>query len=159
MLKRREAHLPQLYADYPEHKEELDEYMRISDKILNGTPIFLLTKLLPLWLQRICWRLFLRDFAKYSGRPAIDVLRELISSKKLISLLCGLWIDTGARPDTGSFFLMASVFRGLPKGEREKETNKAASIIKAAFFGVSPPPSHFLHREWLLSQGWRRSHG
>ena len=50
-----------------------------------------------------------------TGRPALEVMREICPDKKLASYFSGLWIDTGARPDTGTFFLMAAVIRGIPR--------------------------------------------
>ena len=109
---------------FPEERAALDTYFRISDKalagckvvaagsdffeiaqILMGTPVFLLSKMFPVWVQKIIWRLFLRDFAKYSGQSGLQVLESITKNKRLQSLLSALWIDTGARP--GGFFVLA----------------------------------------------------
>lgn len=114
-LKHKEAHLPELYEQFPEHKDDIDRFISASNTLLLGTPIMIMSKLFPVFVQKFIWKTILRPFSKWAGQPALQAMRELVKNKKLASLFMGLWVDTGARPDTGTFFLMASVIRGLPR--------------------------------------------
>jgi all-trans-retinol 13,14-reductase len=96
-IKHHEAHLTELRKLFPspEDQRAIDAYMTISEGLLKATPVYILSKFLPVWLQKIIWRLFLGHFARYSGQTALAVLQQITTNKHLISLLCGLWIDTG----------------------------------------------------------------
>jgi hypothetical protein len=96
-IKHHEAHLSELRKMFPSAEDQaaIDQYMTISEGLLKSTPVYILSKFLPLWMQKLIWKFFLKHFAKYSGQPALDVLRGISKNKKLVSLLCGLWIDTG----------------------------------------------------------------
>eukprot|EP00052_Salpingoeca_macrocollata_P016088 m.128974 g.128974 ORF g.128974 m.128974 type:complete len:672 (+) comp19917_c0_seq1:71-2086(+) len=113
-FKHGEAHLPELYAMFPQEKAALDEYIRISNIMLKNTPVFFASRILPWGLQKLVWRWWLPEFAKYAGMSAQAVVSGLTSNLHLRSLLLSLWIDTGARPDTATFFLSCSTLRGLP---------------------------------------------
>lgn len=53
-MKHNEKHLDRLYELFPDNRDDIDNFMRISDKLLLATPIYLASKLFPLWLQRVC---------------------------------------------------------------------------------------------------------
>ena len=97
LIKHHEAHLGALRAMFPSPEDQaaIDQYMKISEGLLKSTPIYILSKFFPLSVQKFIWKYFLGHFAKYSGQAALDVLRAITPNKKLVSLLCGLWIDTG----------------------------------------------------------------
>jgi len=114
-IKHKEAHLEELYKLFPEEHAAIDAYLRISDCVLPSVQFLVLSKLMPPSLRKLFWRVLPRKYKKYMGVTAKEILEELTSNKKLISLLCSLWIDTGGRPDQATFMLTASVFRGLPK--------------------------------------------
>eukprot|EP00698_Gefionella_okellyi_P000956 TRINITY_DN10836_c0_g1_i1.p1 TRINITY_DN10836_c0_g1~~TRINITY_DN10836_c0_g1_i1.p1 ORF type:complete len:629 (+),score=155.20 TRINITY_DN10836_c0_g1_i1:179-2065(+) len=113
-IKHQEAHLKDLYAMFPEDKPALDEFMRVTEIVLIGFPFWVLSKLFPMWLQRIFSSLFLGKYFLYAGQTAKQVLEKLTDNKRLMAMLCGLWIDTGSPPDKCTFMLNAAVFRGLP---------------------------------------------
>lgn len=112
-MKNREAHLKQLYADYPEEKEALDKYMVISNRAMVYVKFYLFARLLPQWLQSLYWKLVPSCYIETASLTAEEILPRLTSNKRLIALLSSMWIDTGARPDKATFMLTASVFRGL----------------------------------------------
>ncbi len=97
LVKHHEAHLPELRRMFPNPEDQaaIDRYMSISEGLLKSTPIYIISKFLPLWMQKLIWRFFLKHFAKYSGQNAVAVLSSITSNKRLASILYGLWIDTG----------------------------------------------------------------
>eukprot|EP01039_Chlorochromonas_danica_P000945 gene945-1027_t len=114
-MKYHETHIKDLYEMYPEDKEGLDKYMKVSDDSQDFVKVFLLSKLLPKWLQKLFWKLVPANLMAAAGTTAKKLLPQFIKNKKLISLLSSMWIDTGARPDRATFMLSASVFRGISK--------------------------------------------
>ena len=44
-IKDNEAHLPDLFARFPERRSEIEEYLRVSDSVLKRFPLFVLSKL------------------------------------------------------------------------------------------------------------------
>lgn len=94
----------------------IDEYMKISDDSQVFVKIFLALRLLPRYIQDICWKYLVPTrIIKSASLTAKELLPQLTTDKQLIALLSSMWIDTGARPDKSSFMLTASVFRGIAK--------------------------------------------
>lgn len=113
-IKHDEAHLPDLYARFPEHRAEIDEYLRVSEAILKRFPLFVLSKSFPSWLRRWWMRRVLGEtWQKYAGRSASEVLQEIAHEPQLAALLAGPWMDTGGPPDRSTFLMCAAVARGL----------------------------------------------
>jgi len=138
LMKHGEKHLEELYKLFPKEKAALDAYLKLTDRVMFSLLPFAISKLLPLWLQKLWWKLCLGTFKTYGGRTAKEVLGELTDDSRLVALLCGLWIDTGTRPDRATFFLTASVFRGLakegavyPEGGSETMARCLVDVIEA----------------------------
>ena len=113
-IKHDEAHLPDLYARFPEHGEDIDRYLEVSEKILKRFPFFVLSKALPRWLQKPWHRYVLGEtWRRYAGGTVQEVLQELTDEPRLAGLLAGPWMDTGAPPDRATFLMGACVARGL----------------------------------------------
>ncbi len=113
-IKHDEAHLPDLFALFPERRSEIEEYLRVSESVLKRFPLFIVSKLLPAWLRRPWHRLVLgKAWERYAGRTLKEVLQEITDEPKLAALLAGQWMDTGAPPDQTSFMLGVCVARGL----------------------------------------------
>jgi phytoene dehydrogenase-like protein len=113
-IKHDEAHLPDLYARFPEHRDDIDEYLRVSESVLKRFPLFVLSKALPARLQRLWHRFVLGEtWQRYAGRTVQEVLQEITDEPRLAALLAGPWMDTGAPPDRATFMLGACVARGL----------------------------------------------
>lgn len=108
-----EKHLPKLYAMFPNEKEAIDIYMDISNKAMLFVKLYIASRLMPKWMQRIYWSFVPPAIIHVAALTAEEVLPTLTSNKKLIGLLSSMWIDTGARPDQASFTMTASVFRGI----------------------------------------------
>eukprot|EP00743_Colponemidia_sp_Colp-15_P003770 GILK01004067.1.p1 GENE.GILK01004067.1~~GILK01004067.1.p1 ORF type:complete len:627 (-),score=65.92 GILK01004067.1:98-1945(-) len=114
LIRHHEKHLEDIYRMFPQEKAAIDEFMSVTDTVLKGFPLWALTKFFSLPMQKKISELFLSKFLKYTGQTAEEVLTRLTPNKKLASLLCSLWIDTGSPPDRTTFMLNACVFRGLP---------------------------------------------
>lgn len=113
-MKHKEAHLAQLYADFPNEHKALDEFMVISDRAMLFVKYFIFARLLPQWMQTLYWQYVVpRSLIAVASQTAKEILPKLTTNKRLISLLSGMWIDTGARPDVASFMMTAAVFRGV----------------------------------------------
>jgi all-trans-retinol 13,14-reductase len=113
-IKHDEAHLPELFAQFPERREEIEEYLRISESVLKRFPLFVVSKAFPAWLKRPWHRFVLgRTWERYAGRTVKEVLQEITDEPRLAALLAGQWMDTGAPPDRASFLMGACVARGL----------------------------------------------
>lgn len=113
-IKHDERHLPDLYARFPEHREDIDRYLEVSERILKRFPFFVAGKALPKWLQKPWHRYVLGEtWRRYAGRTVQDVLQELTDEPRLAGLLAGPWMDTGAPPDRATFLMGACVARGL----------------------------------------------
>jgi phytoene dehydrogenase-like protein len=113
-IKHDEAHLPDLYARFPDRREEIDEYLRISEQVLKRFPLFMMSKAFPTWLQKPWHRFVLGEiWQRYAGRSLREVLEEITDEPLLAGLLAGPWMDSGAPPDRVSFLLGACIARGL----------------------------------------------
>jgi all-trans-retinol 13,14-reductase len=64
-IKNGERHLCDLYAQFPEHHGEIEEYLRVSKSVLEKFPLFVMSKALPGWLQKLWHRFIL-------GKPGSD---------------------------------------------------------------------------------------
>jgi all-trans-retinol 13,14-reductase len=115
-IKHGEAHLPDLYARFPERHAEIDEFLRVSGRITKRFPLFVLSKAMPRWLRKLWQRFVLGEtWQRYAGRSLKAVLDEITDDPLLAGLLAGPWMDTGAPPDRASFLLGACVARGLAR--------------------------------------------
>jgi len=113
-IKHDEAHLPDLYARFPERKDDIDEFLRVSEQVLKRFPLFVLSKAFPAWLQKPWHRHVLGEtWQRYAGRSLKEVLQEITDEPLLAGLLAGPWMDSGAPPDRASFLLGACIARGL----------------------------------------------
>ena len=113
-IKHDEAHLPDLYARFPDRRDEIDEYLRVSEQVLKRFPLFVMSKAFPTWLQKPWHRFVLGEtWQRYAGRSLREVLEEITDERLLAGLLAGPWMDSGAPPDRVSFLMGACIARGL----------------------------------------------
>jgi all-trans-retinol 13,14-reductase len=108
-----EKHLPKLYAMFPHDKEAIDTFIDISDKAVLFIKLYIIARLMPKWIQRVYWTLVPQSVIEVASLTSEEILPQITSNKKLVSLLSSMWIDTGARPDQASFAMSAAVFRGI----------------------------------------------
>jgi phytoene dehydrogenase-like protein len=113
-IKHDEAHLPDLYARFPERRAEIDEYLRVSEQVLKRFPLFVMSKAFPTWFQKPWHRFVLgKTWRRYAGRSFREVLEEITDEPLLAGILAGQWMDTGSPPDRASFLIGTCVGRGL----------------------------------------------
>jgi phytoene dehydrogenase-like protein len=142
--------MEQIYRLFPEEKEAIDHYLTLSNRGMLFVKLFLFARLLPRTLQRLFWFFVPSSIMQVVEKTAKDILPTFIKNKKLISLFSSMWIDTGCRPDKSSFFLTASVFRGIPleggcypKGGSTEMAKEIVTVIEVRllsfpFLHVSP---------------------
>ena len=138
-MRYKEKHLPLLYETFPDEKEAIDKFIRLSNDAMDFVKIFIALRLLPLSLQRFAWKYLVPSrYVKVAACTASELLPTLTTNKQLISLLSSMWIDTGARPDRASFMLTASVFRGVameggcyPQGGAETMAKELVPIVES----------------------------
>jgi len=112
--------------------------MKISNDAMVFVKIFIALRLLPRYVQDFCWKYLVpQRIIRSASLTAKELLPQLTKDKYLISLLCSLYIDTGARPDKATFMLTASVFRGVameggcyPTGGSESMMKEIVPIIE-----------------------------
>lgn len=112
-MKLHEKHMDDLYAAFPDERKGLDKFMTLSDKAMLFVKIFLAMRLFPKWMQNMLWKLVPSSILQVVSCTAEEILPTLTTNKRLMALLSGMWIDTGARPDKASFMMTAAVFRGV----------------------------------------------
>ncbi|MBW2244508.1 MAG: NAD(P)/FAD-dependent oxidoreductase [Deltaproteobacteria bacterium] len=139
-IKHDEGHLPDLFERFPDRREEIEEYLRVSEWVLKRFPLFVLSKAFPAWLRRPWHRFVLGEtWQRYAGRTVQEVLEEITDDPRLAGLLAGPWMDTGAPPGRASFLLGACVARGLsieggayPVGGSTQLAKTLVPVIEAA---------------------------
>ena len=116
-VKHAQGHLSEIRKMFPDEKDqrELDEFLRISNKINNFIPLWLISKVLPLWARKYYKKLVLKQFSKYASQTGEEVTTRLLSNKKMTSLLLGLWMNAGCPPHRHSFVMTAALAVGFPK--------------------------------------------
>eukprot|EP01084_Bolivina_argentea_P259449 437770_1 len=118
-IKHNEKHLNDIYKLFPTQKDkkDIDTILTQMGYAMKLFPFWVLQRLFPVTIQRLYRKYILNKllkFKQYAGRCTKTVLDELTDNEKLKSLVCGLWLDTGAPPNICSFMLSSSVFRGFP---------------------------------------------
>jgi all-trans-retinol 13,14-reductase len=139
-IKHDEAHLPELIALFPDRREEIEEYLRVSNSVLKRFPLFVLSKAFPVWLQRLWHRFVLGEpWRRYAGSTIQEVIEGITDDPRLAGLLAGQWMDTGAPPDRTAFLLGTCVARGLsieggayPVGGSTQLAKTLIPVIEAA---------------------------
>jgi len=139
-IKHGEAHLPDLYARFPDRHAEIDEFIEVSGRITKRFPLFVMSKAMPRWMRRLWQRFVLGEtWQRYAGRTLKSVLEEITDDPLLAGLLAGPWMDTGAPPDRASFLLGACVSRGLareggayPVGGSEEMAKRLVPVVTNA---------------------------
>jgi all-trans-retinol 13,14-reductase len=139
-MKYQETHVPLLYTLYPDQQIGLNTYFQQAEASMQYVKYFLFAKLLPLWLQPIFWKFCVSEtIQKAANITAKQLLPQFLTNTQLISLLSSMWIDTGGRPDTASFMLTASVFRGIsmeggvyPRGGSSEMAKELVTVIEVS---------------------------
>lgn len=99
----------------PEDLEDFDKWLFHARRAVESIPMFVLSKLFPLWLQKLLAPVLLKTFREYGSKTTEQFLKSIVRSPRLASLLGSLWIDTGSPPHRASFMMTAAVVWGFPE--------------------------------------------
>ena len=114
-MKYKEAHLQDLYTQFPNDREAIDKFLELSEYGLHVCKCVILSRLFPKWLQPLFWKCVPSKWVEPQKKTTLAMLSEITTNKKLISLLSSMYLDSGGTPDTCTFMLSACVFRGLAR--------------------------------------------
>jgi all-trans-retinol 13,14-reductase len=78
-------------------------------QLAGQSTLFFSERSMPVWVSSIFGKMMKKGFLKYSSRTTYDVLRELTSDDKLISVLCAQCGNYGLPPRKSSFAIHAVV--------------------------------------------------
>ena len=78
-----EEHLPKLYELFPQEKDAIDKFIDISNKAMLFVKVYIASRLLPKWLQRVYWSLVPSSITSVAGVTAQEILPTLTGNKKV----------------------------------------------------------------------------
>jgi len=110
-----QKHVPELYKRFPNNHADIKRFIKAADEAVDGVPCFVISKLFPLWLQKLVAPFLLAGFRRQAGKTMKEALESFTTNPKLAALLGSLWIDTGSPPDKTTFILGACVLWGFPQ--------------------------------------------
>lgn len=98
-----------LYEYFPADKDAIDAYFRSIQTAAKYGSLFFLQKSFPRILQYTIGYFFKKLFYRFSSRTTYDVLKEITTNEKLISVLCSQCGNYGLPPRKSSFAAHALV--------------------------------------------------
>lgn len=105
-----------MVAYFPDEADAIDAYIKLVHKANQSASLYYLERTLSPWLARHLQKYLTRSFQSFSSRTTEEVLRELTSNTRLISVLTGQWGDYGLPPAASSFAMHALVARHYLSG-------------------------------------------
>ncbi|MCG8575372.1 MAG: NAD(P)/FAD-dependent oxidoreductase [Flavobacteriales bacterium] len=93
----------QMHDYFPEHKQEIDEYLRLVKKASKKSMLFFAQKAMPPFLRFLLGGFFRRSFRKYSRKTTEEVMCSITDNRDLRNVLCGQCGDYGLAPGKSSF--------------------------------------------------------
>ncbi len=99
------------YFPAPEDQEAIDKYVALVIAAIKTGQKFFMEKALPPLVSKIIGGRMRKDMLKYSRKTTLEVLSEITSNQKLITVLCGQYGDYGLPPSKSSFIIHAMVVR------------------------------------------------
>jgi all-trans-retinol 13,14-reductase len=104
-----ENQIVQMIGYFPKEEKAIRSYYKLVSSLGAHSTAFFSERSMPGWLSRIFGKLMKKGFHKYACRTTYDVLRELTSDEKLISVLCSQCGNYGLPPRKSSFAIHAIV--------------------------------------------------
>jgi len=101
----KESFRKEMHKRFPDEKEAINKYLIMLSKANKGMRWFSLSKLLKPWQQKLMMPMLKLLLPNNFNRTTYEVLRELTSNEKLISVLTGQWGDSGVPPKKSSFII------------------------------------------------------
>jgi len=121
---------------FPEEKQGIEKYFKSLNKAGKWTMVYLLKKLLPKSISKML-EIFPKDETDFPLKTTKTFLDEIITSKKLKSLLVSQWGDYGLPPSKSSFLIHALIathyFDGgyYPEGSSKSIADNIKEVIEA----------------------------
>ena len=90
---------------FPDNANEIDKYIELVNEVNKSSMRYFSSKALNGFLEFFLRPFMIRKFLKFSNKSTYEALSEIISNKKLISVLTGQWGDYGIPPKESSFVI------------------------------------------------------
>lgn len=126
-----QKHVPDFYKRFPALKADIDRYAYHADRAVNSIPVYVLSRLLPQWLQDMVNPWLLKTFHYYAGKTTEEAFDEITKDTELRNLLSSLWVDIGSPPFRGTFMLTAAVVWGFPQRGGAYPSGGSEELAKA----------------------------
>jgi len=128
---------------FPKHRDAIRRYFALSDTIQKQFGVFIASAILPSWLRALVLRLpLMRLWFRWNKKTMTEALLELFPGDApddilVRTYLSGLWLNAGAPPSRGSFFMQVAVMGGwqrigvaYPAGGPEKIAMALVDVIE-----------------------------
>ncbi|MCB1179977.1 MAG: NAD(P)/FAD-dependent oxidoreductase, partial [Leptospiraceae bacterium] len=100
----------EILQHFPGEGEAIDKYLRLLTEVnYLAMPAFISERMTPEFFSGVTSLLTQPILKKYFGQTTLQVLSEITSNQKLISVLTGQWGDYGLPPSRSSFAMHAVV--------------------------------------------------
>ncbi len=119
----------QMIAYFPNEEIAIRKYYHLVRKISGSSIMFFSEKTMPWWLSKTVGYFLRKGFYKNSAKTTREVLQEITSNEKLISVLCAQCGNYGLTPAKSSFAIHAMIVDHFVEGGNYP-TGGASSIHK-----------------------------
>lgn len=106
----------QMIDYFPEEEKAIRLYYDLIIKVSNSASLFITEKTMPNWLSNIFGYSLRKNFLKYSRQTTYEVLSNLTTNEKLITVLCAQCGNYGLTPLKSSFGIHALVISHYLEG-------------------------------------------
>ncbi len=107
----KEKFIEELSIQFPNDKQAIYDYIQLIKTSVKSGVAYFGNKALPDLIRNLTYPFMSRKFLSFAERTTYDVLKDITSNEKLISVLAGQWGDHGLPPKQSSFVLHALVAR------------------------------------------------
>ncbi len=119
-----------LVANFPKERQAIEHYVELIRLISKQSSTFFAGQALPPMLAKLYNKIRPKLVHKAFFKTAREVLEEITSNQKLISVLCGQWGDYGMVPRDASFLIHALIAKHYLAGAAYP-VGGASSIARA----------------------------
>lgn len=112
----KENYIAELTAAFPEEKNAILEHLKLVKLVHKGAQGFFANRAMPSLLSKLSYPFMSKKYLSLAGRTTADVLSDITSNQKLISVLTGQWGDYGLTPSQSSFAIHAAIVNHYMNG-------------------------------------------
>lgn len=105
-----------LCNQFPNEKKAIDDYFKLLKGAEKVSRLYFSQKIFPNWLRNTLGKIFLHFCKPYFSRTTYEVISEVTSNQKLISVLCAQCGNYGLPPKRSSFAAHAMVINHFMEG-------------------------------------------